>query len=36
MDAHETPPQLYAAKTLARFEGLLREALFAAVGVARA
>lgn len=33
---HETPPQLYAPETLARFEKLLREALVANVGVARA
>lgn len=33
---HETPPQLYATETLARFEGMLREALAADVGVARA
>lgn len=33
---HETPPQLYAPETLARFEGLLREALGADAGVARA
>lgn len=33
---HETPPQLYATETLARFEGLLRDALVADVGVARA
>lgn len=33
---HETPPQLYSGGTLARFEGLLREALVANVGVARA
>ncbi len=33
---HETPPQLYSGSTLARFEGLLREALVADVGIARA
>ena len=33
---HETPPQLYAPDTLAILEGLLREALAADVGVARA
>ncbi|MBK8995702.1 MAG: recombinase family protein [Myxococcales bacterium] len=33
---HETPPQLYATETLARFEEMLRGALVTDVGVARA
>ncbi|MBK9000885.1 MAG: recombinase family protein [Myxococcales bacterium] len=33
---HETPPQLNAPDTLARFESLMREALVADVGVSRA